>query len=45
MAYMITELDPLAAICKTVLVPVIGLVTDHRNNQFSERMLTETGIG
>jgi len=42
---MITELDPLAAICKTVVVPVIGLVTDHRNNQFSERMLTETGIG
>jgi hypothetical protein len=35
MAYMITELDPLAAICKTVLVPVIGLDTSHKNNQFS----------
>jgi len=46
MAYMITELDPLAAICKTVLVPVIGFVTGHKNiTSFQRRMLTETGMG
>ena len=32
---MITELDPLAAICKTVAVPVIGLATDYKNDPVS----------
>jgi len=37
MAYMITELDPLAAICKTVVVPVIDIVIGHKNKYvFSE---------